>query len=103
RSEVTKDMGIARSNSEPDRDVAAQVYPFLPNYGLPVRGSSHVTICRYGSRLNGIRPIAFLAKASSCSLVCRLAFGQDIHAQMLFRRVQCPGLSRSPGSNDARG
>jgi hypothetical protein len=27
-----------------------------------MRGSSHVIICRYGSRLNGIRPVTFLAK-----------------------------------------
>jgi hypothetical protein len=52
RSKVTKDMVIARSNSEPDRRRSR-----LKRDGRPDRSisSSHVIICRYGSRLNGIR------------------------------------------------
>src|SRR6266853_100788 len=57
-----------------------------------MRGNSHLIICRYGSLLDGIRSIAFLAKGLACSSVCRLSFGSDIHSRMIFRRVSCSGL-----------
>jgi len=64
----------------------------LAGYGLPMRGNSHLIICRYGSPLEGIRSIAFLAKGLACSSVCRLSFGSDIHSRMTFRRVSCSGF-----------
>jgi hypothetical protein len=60
---------------------------FAKGHGLPMRGNSHLIICRYGSPLDGIRSIAFLAKGLACSSVCRLSFGSDIHSRMIFRRV----------------
>jgi hypothetical protein len=44
-------------------------------HGLPTRGNNHLNICRYGSPLDGIPSIAFLAKGLACSSVCRLSFG----------------------------
>jgi len=64
----------------------------LRRHVLPMRGNSHLIICRYGSPLDGIRSIAFLAKGLACSSVCRLSFGSDIHSRMIFRRVSCSGL-----------
>src|SRR6202158_4387166 len=57
-----------------------------------MRGDSHLIICRYGSTLDGIRSIAFLAKGFACSSVCRLSFGSDIHSRMIFRRASCSGF-----------
>ena len=57
-----------------------------------MRGDNHLNICRYGSPLDGIRSIAFLAKGLACSSVCRLSFGSDIHSRMSFRRVSCSGF-----------
>jgi hypothetical protein len=57
-----------------------------------MRGNSHPIICRYGSPLDGIRSIAFLAKGLACSSVCRLSFGSAIHSRMIFRRVSCSGF-----------
>jgi hypothetical protein len=57
-----------------------------------MRGNSHLIICRYGSPLDAIRSIAFLAKGLACSSVCRLSFGSDIHSRMIFRRVSCSGF-----------
>jgi hypothetical protein len=65
-------------------------------HGLPMRGNSHLIICRYGSPLDGIRSIAFLAKGLACSSVCRLSFGSDIHSRMILRRVSCSGLMLNP-------
>src|SRR5438093_7720240 len=56
-----------------------------------MRGNSHLIIFRYGSPLDGIRSIAFLAKGLACSSVCRLSFG--IHSRMILRRA-----SRVPAS-----
>jgi hypothetical protein len=64
----------------------------LYGHGLPMRGNSHPIIRRYGSALDGIRSIAFLAKGSACSSVCRLSFASDIHSRMIFRRVSCSGF-----------
>src|SRR3954452_1944043 len=61
-------------------------------HGLPMRGDNHLNICRYGSPLDGIRSIAFLAKGLACSSVCRLSFGSDIHSRMIFRRVSWSGF-----------
>src|SRR5712671_1117997 len=57
-----------------------------------MRGKSHPIIFRYGSPLDGILSIAFLAKGSACSSVCRLSFGSDIHSRMIFRRASCSGI-----------
>src|SRR6202521_1960466 len=57
-----------------------------------MRRNSHLIICRYGSPLDGVRSIAFLAKGLACSSVCRLSFGSDIHSRMIFRRVSCSGF-----------
>ena len=57
------------------------------DHGLPMLGNSHLIICRYGSLLDGIRSIAFLAKGLACFSVCRLSFGSDIHSRIIFRRV----------------
>ena len=57
------------------------------DHGLPMRGNSHLIICRYGSPLDGIRSIAFLAKGLACSSVCRLSLGSDIHSRMILRRA----------------
>jgi hypothetical protein len=59
---------------------------FAGGHGLPMRGNSHLIICRYGSALDGIRSIAFLAKGLACSSLCRLSFGSDIHSRMILRR-----------------
>ena len=61
-------------------------------HGLPSRGNSQLIIRRYGSPLEGIRSIAFLAKGLAWSSVCRLSFGSDIHSRMIFRRVSCSGF-----------
>jgi hypothetical protein len=60
--------------------------------GFPVRGNSQLMTCRYGSPLDGIRSIAFLAKGLACSSVWRLSLGSDIHSRMIFRRISCSGL-----------
>src|SRR5205814_9641597 len=57
-----------------------------------MRGNSHLIICRYGSPLDGIRSIAFLAKGLACSSVSRFSFGSDIHSRMIFRRASCSGI-----------
>src|SRR4029453_3737480 len=57
---------------------SAKKRPLRWGHGLPLRGSSHLIICPYGSPLDGIRSIAFLAKGLACSSVCRLSFGSDI-------------------------
>jgi len=57
-----------------------------------VRGNSQLMTRRYGSPLDGIRSIAFLAKGLACSSVCRLSPGSDIHSRMIFRRIACSGL-----------
>lgn len=57
-----------------------------------MRGDSHLIICRYGSRLDGIRAIAFSAKGLARFSVYRLSFGSDIHSRMIFRRVSCSGF-----------
>jgi hypothetical protein len=68
-----------------------------------MRGDNHLNICRYGSPLDGIRSIAFLAKGLACSSVCRLSFGSDIHSRMIFRRASCSGfMFKSYGSNLGR-
>ena len=73
---------------------------FLPNYGLPVRGSSHVIICRYGSRLNGIRPIAFLAKSFELLFGLSLVFrkshplADDFPALLVSRLHAIPWFQR---------
>jgi len=70
------------------------------DHGLPMRGNSHLIICRYGSPLDGIRSIAFLAKGLACSSVCRLSFGSNIHSRMIllvFRlhvKILCPNGRR---------
>src|SRR6266511_4096692 len=57
----------------------------------------------YGSPLDGIRSIAFLAKGLACSSVCRLSFGSDIHSRMIFRRVSCSGfMLKSFGPDSGR-
>jgi len=72
-------------------------------HGLPMRGDNHLNICRYGSPLDGIRSIAFLANGLACSSVCRLSFGSDIHSRMIFRRASCSGfMFKSYGSNLGR-
>ena len=50
--------------------------------GLPTRGNNHLNICRYGSPLDGIPSIAFLAKGLACSSVCRLSFGSGRPPQL---------------------
>src|SRR3954451_19009289 len=68
-----------------------------------MRGDNHLNICRYGSPLDGIRSIAFLANGLACSSVCRLSFGSDIHSRMIFRRASCSGfMFKSYGSNLGR-
>jgi Transposase DDE domain len=62
-----------------------------PGHGLSMRGNSHLIICRYGSPLDGIRPIAFLAKGLALlfglSLVLRKRhpFADDFAARLMFR------------------
>jgi hypothetical protein len=51
-----------------------------------MQGNSHLIIFRYGSPLDGIRSIAFLAKGLACSSVCRLSFGSDIHPRTKKKR-----------------
>ena len=63
---------------------------------LPMRGNSQLIIFRYGSPLDGIRSIAFLAKGLACSWVCRLSFESDIHSRMILRRVSCSGFMLNP-------
>jgi hypothetical protein len=53
---------------------------------------SQLITCRYGSPLEGIRSIAFLAKGPACSSVCRLSAGSAIHSRMIFRRISCSGF-----------
>jgi hypothetical protein len=65
-------------------------------HGLPMRGNNHLIIFRYGSPLDGIRSIAFLAKGLACSSVCRLSSGSDIHSRMILRRVSCSGFMLNP-------
>jgi DNA-binding TFAR19-related protein (PDSD5 family) len=73
-------------------------------HGLPMRGNSHPIICWYGSPVDGIRSIAFLAKGLACSSVCRLSFGSDIHSRMILRRASCSGfMSKSFVPNGRRG
>ena len=55
-----------------------------------MRGSSHLIICPYGSPLDGIRSIAFLAKGLACFSVCRFVFrkrhplADDFSARLVF-------------------
>jgi hypothetical protein len=58
------------------------------DHGLPMRGNSHLIICRYGSPLDGIRSIAFLAKGLACSVqipVVRLVNRQDRRSRIVVR------------------
>ena len=64
----------------------------MVRHAFPVRGNSQFITRRYGSPLDGIRSIAFLAKGLACSSVCRLSLGSDIHSRMIFRRISCSGL-----------
>src|SRR5258708_39342256 len=66
------------------------------DHGLPMLGNSHLIICRYGSLLDGIRSIAFLAKGLAYFSVCPLSFGRDIHSRIIFRRVSCSRLMLNP-------
>jgi len=67
-----------------------------------MRGNSHLIIFRYGSPLDGIRSIAFLAKGLACSSVCRVSFGSDIHSRMILRAAALfPGCCRSFVTNVA--
>ena len=51
--------------------------PLRWGHGLPMRGSSHLIICPYGSPLDGIRSIAFLTK--------RHPLADDFSARLVFR------------------
>src|SRR5271167_139914 len=87
RSEKIVERCAAMQNGRPERRLILR----MVRQGLPVRGNSQPIICRYGSPLDGIRSIAFLAKGMACSSVCRLSFGSAIHSRMIFRRVSCSG------------
>src|SRR5215472_4950401 len=78
-----------------------------PNYDLPARGKSHPINFSYGSRRNfwdGSRRLrwnsfcwtAFLAKAATCSSVCRFSFGSAIHWRIIFRRVSWSAMFAIP-------
>src|SRR6478735_7527377 len=84
-------MAAARASARVEARPRATMLP-----GLPMRGNSHLIIFRYGSSLDGIRSIAFLAKGLACSSVCRLSFGSDIHSRMILRRVSCSGFILNP-------
>src|SRR6202011_1850524 len=66
--------------------------PRVVRHAFPVRGNSQFFPRRYGSPLDGIRSIAFLAKGLACSSVCRLSLGSAIHSRMIFRRISCSGF-----------
>jgi hypothetical protein len=77
-------------------------HPLTWAHGLPMRGNSHLIICRYGSPRDGSRSIAFLAKGLACSSVCRLSFGSDIHSRTIFRRAACSGFMSKSFPNGGR-
>jgi hypothetical protein len=77
-------------------DVSERTTDFAGGHDLLMRGNGHLIICRYGSALDGIRSIAFLAKGLACSSLCPLSFGSDIHSRMILRRVWCSGFMLNP-------
>src|SRR5271169_761433 len=89
-----KNTAVSLSENQLGRrdDRLTMLAHFPPDHGLPARGSGHFIIRACGSSLNAIRSIAFLAKVLTCSSVCRLSFGRDIHSRIIFRRSSCSGF-----------
>ena len=95
-------MGIARSNSEPDRNVAA---------GIPIFAELWLAGARQQPRHN--LPIRIAAERDSSHRILSESFELLFGLSLVFREshpladdfptlLSCPGFMRSLGFNDAR-